>query len=128
MTTKPEPGQPATITVGGKTLTLRFPFRVLRDLNKKHGISLLENARESLVDPGKLALVILAGVSSDNPEITEDWILDNFDSQMLPEIIPTVAYAATGIWPEKASELLPNGLASEAASTGPNSGQSGATI
>jgi hypothetical protein len=128
--TKPEPGMPSKIDVAGRTLELRFTLRTLRDLQKDHGISVLDpqTMGQMFQDPERLALMLYYGVRNSagtGPEpVTLEWIEDNFDASMLIDLAPMLAYATTGRWPDMSKLLgdVPN--APRPGATGLNSGPS----
>ena len=98
---KPEPGTPIVLDLDGEKLELRFTLRTLKALNVEQGISVLKGGMgEVMTDPEKLAVILWYGVKTKRPEITLDWIEDNFDAAMLLDLGPALAYAVTGRLPD----------------------------
>jgi len=131
MVNKPRPGEPVYVTIEEQKYRLRFPLRVLKELEGDHSISVLrgEGMVEAFRDPAKLAIMLSYGLRTDNPELTPEWIEDHVEASMLLEIAPVMAFAATGRYPDmSALENPPNPPQPEPASTGSPSGPSDATI
>lgn len=102
MANRPQPGMPVYLTIEGTEHRLRFPLRILKELEADHGISVLrgEGMAESFRDPGKLAIVLSYGLRTDNPEMTPEWVEEHVEASMLLDIAPVVAFAASGRWPD----------------------------
>jgi len=131
MPNKPRPGEPVYVTIEDHHYRLRFPLRVLKELDVEHNISVLrgESMAEAFRDPEKLAILLSCGLRTDNPEVTAEWIEDHVEASMLLEIFPYIAYAASGRWPDMSGlDNQPNPPQPEPASTGLLSGPSDATI
>jgi hypothetical protein len=129
MPTKPEAGQPILVEIGDRTMELRFPLRVMREL-EAHGIRLLRDGGPGLFDvitsPASMILLLHAGLTTKQPDVTADWVADNIDASMVTALMPYVVYAMTGQW---AGEAAPekNAAAEANASTGSPSGPMDAT-
>jgi hypothetical protein len=101
--TKPEPGKPILVEIAGQSLQLRFNLRTMKALDKDHGISLfkaetgLGNAWEH---PDRISLLLYYGLKEHHPQITQDWLDEHVETEMLPELFKMVIYAASGSWPE----------------------------
>ena len=116
---------PCLIKVGDRSLELRFTLKALKALDAEHNLSVFrgEGLGEALREPGKLAVVLYYGLRTRQPDITQDWVEENFDASMLLDLAPVLAYATTGRWPDMDKILanLPN-AARPADSTGSPSG------
>jgi hypothetical protein len=101
MATKPEAGQPITVEIGDRTMELRFPLRVMRDLEAA-GIRLLRDGRDGLFNvitsPEKMIDILYAGLRTKQPDVTPDWVADNIDATMMTALMPLIVYAMTGQW------------------------------
>ena len=111
--TKPEPGQPCVLEIGGRRLELVFTLKVLRQLDSEHHISVLkgDHLGTLMQDPLRLAVVLFYGLKSKQPDITEEWIEENVDSSMLLDMSPMVMRAITGKWFDIEGEIakrIPN--------------------
>lgn len=106
MVKRPEPGMPCVFTIGGRDLRLRFPLRVLKELEADHNISILRGLRGFGANTDAFILLLAYGLKTDQPDITRDWVEDNFDATMMIDLGRLIAYAATGVWTETES---PNG-------------------
>jgi hypothetical protein len=91
---------PVTIAIGGQEYPVRFTLRVLKELQKDHGITVIGGTAELVTDAGKLAQVLYYGMRTANPEITLDWVEDNVDTSMLIGMIPALSYAMSGQQPK----------------------------
>jgi hypothetical protein len=94
-----QPGTPVEFQMGDATYRLRFTLRALKQLEHEHKISVLrgpESMVEAIRDPGKLALVLFYGLQANHPEITLDWVEDNFDASMLVSLAPVIGQAVSG--------------------------------
>jgi hypothetical protein len=124
--TKPEPGMPCVLEIGGKQLELRFTLKVLKVLEAEHQITVLkgEGLGDALRDPAKLGVILYFGIKTKHPDITEDWVEENVDASMLLDIAPMLAYATTGRWPDMERILanLPNAERPPEPTTGSPSG------
>jgi len=93
------PGVPVEFQMGDTTYRLRFTLRALKVLEHEHKISVLrgpENIIEAIRDPEKLALVLYYGLKGSQPDITLDWVEENFDAGMLVSLAPVIAAAISG--------------------------------
>jgi len=127
---KPEPGEPVTIKIGDLELEVFFPLRALKELKTKHNIHILtgQGLMDVFGDPGQLATLVYYGLKTKQPDITQDWVEDNFDGRTALDSIRLVVFAATGQWTEDAS-LVPNGSSPTGNhSTGSPAGPSDAMI
>ena len=104
-TKKPQAGQPITITIGGRDLEIRYPLKVMRALDKEHGISVFTGLGDSFSKPETLMIMLLYGLRTKQPEITEDWLDENVDASMVPALAPYLAYACTGKWVDVAARI-----------------------
>jgi hypothetical protein len=122
--TKPEPGMPCVLEIGGKKLELRFTLKVLKALQADRQIVVLKGLGDALQDPEKLGVILYYGVRTKHPDITEDWVEENVDASMLLDLAPMLGYAATGRWLdiEKALANLPNAERPAEPTTGSQSG------
>lgn len=128
---KPEPGKPVILHVADRDLELRFTLKVLKQLDVEKNISVLkgDGMADVLRDPENLAVVLHYGVKTKDPEITLDWIEENFDASMLLDLAPILAYSMTGRYPDM-DKLLgghPNADSPAEPSTGSPSGRSDGT-
>jgi hypothetical protein len=100
------------LDIGERKLELRFPLKVLKQLDTEHGISVLkgEGLGESLRDPAKLATMLYFGLKTKQPDLTLDWVEENVDARMLLDLAPMLAFATTGVFPDMDRILarLPN--------------------
>jgi|SRR5215471_5855279 len=99
---RPEPGQPILIEIGDRLLELKFPLRILKELDAKHGVSVLGGVgmADAFTNPAKLALLMMYGLRTKQPEIDEAWVDDNIDASMLLGLAPVLTYATTGRYPK----------------------------
>lgn len=107
-----EPGMPTTFQVNGQEFELRYPLRVLKDLQRDHNIHILrggEEANQVIRDPEKIAVVISYGLRAKHgAEYTPEWVEDNIDAATLISVLmPALTYAMTGQRPR--DEPSPNG-------------------
>jgi len=116
------------ITIGGKSLELRFTLKTLRLLQSERGISVLKGMGDAMRDPEQLAVILFYGLRQADQEITLEWVEDNVDASMLIDLAPVLAYCVTGRWPdmEKLLAALPN--AERPAQAGSTSGPLAGTI
>jgi len=120
-------GSPVQFAMGDKTYSLRFTLRALKTLEQEHKISVMrggDNMIAAVRDPERLALILFYGLRGSHPEITLDWVEDNFDSGMLLDLAPVIAQAISGKpveVPNESTPEKPNGI-------GLLSGPSGDTI
>lgn len=124
---KPSPGEPIIIEIADRKLELRFPLKVLKELDANYQLTVLkgDGLAESLRDPGKLATLLYYGLKTKQPDLTEDWVEDNVDARMLLDLAPMLAYATTGVFPdmERILSRLPNAARpTEQKQTGSTSG------
>jgi len=121
---------PVYVVIDGADRRVRFPLRVLKELEAEHGISVLrgEGLAEAFRDPVKLAIILSYGLRTDNPELTPEWVEEHVEASMLMDIAPVLAYAASGRWPDLSAidNNPPNPPQPE--STGSPSGPSVGTI
>lgn len=131
MTDKPRPGEPVYVTIEDQQYRLRFPLRILKELDVEHGISVLrgEGMVDAFRDPARLTILLSYGLRTDNPEMTPEWIEEHVEASILLDIAPVVAFAASGRWPDMSGvNGPPNPPPPEPAPTGLPSGPSDATI
>ena len=107
MVKRPDPGMPCVFPLGGRDLRLRFPLRVLKELEADHNISVLRGLRGFGASTEVFILLLQYGLKTDQPELTREWVEDNFDATQMIDLGRLIAYAATGVWTEMES---PNGL------------------
>jgi hypothetical protein len=114
----PQPGMPITFTIGEKELELRYNLRTLKAMEKELNVSVLkgEGLTAALGDPELLADFLWYGLRAHNPEITHEWVEDNFDASMLRALVPLLAYAVTG---QDISALMPGNKAVSPNGAGP---------
>jgi len=124
--TKPEPGKPILVEAAGQMLELRFTLKTLKALDAEHDISVLkgEGMAGIFQNPAKMAVVLYYGLRANNPEVTEDWVEENFDASMLLDLAPVLAYATTGRWPDLSKILGESPNADRPGTTGLPSGPS----
>ena len=128
MPTKPEPGQPILVEIGDRPMEIRFPLRVMRDLEAA-GIRLLRDGQQGMFDlitsPEKTIELLHAGLRTKQPEITADWVADNITAAQVTSLMPYLVYGMTGQW---AGETVPEkNEAAVSLSTGSPSGLTAAT-
>ena len=115
---KVQPGSPVQFQMGEKTYSLRFTLRALKTLEHDHEIAVMrggDNMIAAVRDAGKLALILYYGLRGTQPDITLDWVEDNFDSTMLLELAPVIAQAISGKVADSPNEPPPgkvNGIGS----------------
>lgn len=99
---KPEPGEPILLSIRGKDYQLRYPLRMVKQIEREHKISILrgQNLEDVFSKAEILASILAAGLVSEQPETTLDWVEDNVDASELLDMSPTLIYAITGRWPE----------------------------
>lgn len=114
----PKPGMPIYIDVDGRRLQLRFSLKTLKALEKDFNISVLKGDGLSVAfrDPELLTNFLWYGLKAKNPEVSREWVEDEFDASMLMDLIPLLAYAVTGndisnALPKRGLEIVPNGKA-----------------
>jgi hypothetical protein len=123
--TLPEPGQPILLNVAGRSLELRFSLKTLRGL-AADGVSVLKGGgAEAFQDPEKLGLMLFHGLREKQPDLTREWVEDNFDASMIMPLAPLLVYATTGH--RGAAGASPNGAGLNGA-VGSTSGLSPDTI
>jgi hypothetical protein len=109
MPQKFEPGMPVSITIDGKEYPIRFTLRVLKELQKDHGISVISGSfADTMSDIGKLAVILFYGMRGANPEITVDWIEDNVDTSILLGMLPALTFAMSGREVKPSGDADPN--------------------
>ncbi len=96
-----EPGMPVSLTIDGKEYSLRFTLRVLRELQKDHGISIMRGD-DNFTNPEKIGLLLYYGLRTAHPELTLDWIEDHVDTPMLLRMVPSIVFAMSGKVPDAA--------------------------
>jgi hypothetical protein len=99
---KPEPGKPILVQIGGRALELRYSLKTLKALDAEHNISVLKGESMGLAfqDPARLAVVLYYGLRAGASDVTQDWVEENVDASMLLDLAPLLAYATTGRWPD----------------------------
>jgi hypothetical protein len=123
--TKPEPGMPKILEIGGRKLELLYTLKVLKALEVDHQIQVVKGGLgDVMFDPAKLAVVLYYGLKTKNSDLTEEWVEENVDASMLLDMAPMLAYATTGRWPdmEKILANLPNAERPTEPTTGSPSG------
>jgi hypothetical protein len=119
---------PVAITIGGKDYPIRYTLRVLKELQKDHGVSVISGeATNIFADIGKLAVILWYGLRTANPEITLDWVEDNVDTSMLVGMIPALTFAMSGQPPKPKQDASPNAKRPRANGIGLLSGPSDAS-
>jgi hypothetical protein len=123
-----EPAKPIMIEIGGKEYQLRYSLRSLRELETQ-GVNLLEQSNMNSIS--KLSLLLYHGLRTENPNISEEWVLDNVDAPELFAMLPAMVEAATGKRGQAetvAAKNEPARFLPGAAGTGGNPGLSEDTI
>src|SRR5262249_7682536 len=113
-------GTPVSFEMEGQVYHLRFTLRVLKTLEHDHAVSVLrgpEGMMEAIRDPAKFSLLLYHGMKAQDPNVTLEWIEDNFDLSMLASLGPVIAQAISGKKPENEFPNAPepgkvNGLGS----------------
>jgi hypothetical protein len=107
----PKPGMPIYLEVGERKLELRYSLKTLKALDADLGISVLKGDTlvAALRDPAILTDLLWYGLRSKNPDITRDWVEEEFDASMLLNLIPLLGYAITGHNASNALHIVPNG-------------------
>jgi len=118
-----ERGLPVYIEIQDRAYEIRFTLRVLKELQRDHGISVIRGAGDAMFDAEKLAIILWYGLREHQPELTLEWIEDNIDTSMLLGMMPSLVYAMTGREIPGAGD--PN--AARLSGTGSPSGPSGVT-
>jgi len=108
MPNKFEPGMPVSITIDGKEYPIRFTLRVLKDLQRDHGISVISGTPDIFGDIGKLAIILFYGLRTANADLTLDFVEENVDTSMLIEMIPALTFAMSGQLPKSAAAQEPS--------------------
>ena len=119
MLKRPDPGMPVVFPLGGRELRLRYPLRVLKELEANHGISVLRGLRGFNANTETFILLLVYGLKTDQPDCTQDWVEDNFEASMMMELGRLIGFAATGVWVEPES---PNGASPASPTIGSPSG------
>jgi hypothetical protein len=109
--------EPVTFELAGKRYRLRFTLAALKALDQGHQIKVMrggDSMIDAVRDPEKLALILYHGLLPNHPEITIDWVEQNFDSGMLLELAPVIGQAISGkptaLPNEPAPDSKPNGI------------------
>ena len=123
MTHRVQAGEPVKFEMGEKTYSLRFTLRALKALEHEHHIAVMrggDNMVDAVRDPEKLALILFYGLQTAHPDITLDWVEDNFDSGMLLELAPVIAQAISGKTVTLPNELTPGKVNGVGSPSGPS--------
>lgn len=114
---QPKPGLPVKIAIGDKELTLRYPLKVMKELDADHGISVLSGL-ENLSKPDVFGKLLYYGVKTSHPDVSLEWIEENVDATMLLTLAPYIAYACSGRW--RSIDEAEQGIAKNELSPGVN--------
>ncbi len=91
---------PVSITIEGKEYPIRFTLRVLKELQRDHGVSVITGNPDIFNDIGKLAVMLYYGLRTATPDITLDFVEENVDTSMLIDMIPALSFAMSGQAPK----------------------------
>lgn len=106
---QPAVGEPITVTINKAEYQLRFPLRVVRQLEERFKMSVLRatGIERIFSEISVLVPVLAAGLKKNHPEIDEDWVDDNVDASQMMSLGPYVAFALSGNWPQIPGVTIP---------------------
>jgi len=93
--TIPEPGEPILVEIAGEMFELKYPMRVLREMDAEYGINFFKGA-DHLTSPARLSILLYFGLKTRRNDITLEWVEENVEARALPAIMPILVYATTG--------------------------------
>jgi hypothetical protein len=126
-----QPGKPVQFQMGETTYSLRFTLRALKTLEHEHDIAVMRGGEPMIAavrDAGKLALILYYGLKGAQPDITLDWVEDNFDSTMLLELAPVIAQAISGKAVDSPNEPPPGKVNGIGSLSGPSDDTTSASV
>lgn len=84
-----------TVNVAGKEREIRFPVSALIKLKKEAGINIsdLQSDEEKARDIETIVALIWAGLVTDDPDLTIDYLADNMELHELNEVAEKIGEA-----------------------------------
>lgn len=96
---RPKAGHPIKVSIGDRNdLELKFPLKVMKELDANHGISVLTGLGESFSRPAIFSLILWHGLKTKQADITLEWLEENVDATDFLRLAPYVTFACTGRW------------------------------
>lgn len=81
----------AKVTVAGKERTAKFPVMALIRLEKEAGINIKDlQEQDSTSDLETIVAIIWAGLVTDDPDLTMEYLAENMEISELTEVAQTV--------------------------------------